>query len=232
MIKKSSVIISLFILLTYTAKGQSKFVPEWNIGAGFGPTFSSVSFDPAVETKNLSQFHGGIAARYITEKNLGIIAELNYSQQGWEGKFKDNPEFQHSHTLTYIELPVLTHIYFGRKVRFFINLGPKLQFLINDKEKMNDALADYLANQEGIVSTNNSTLRTGQYNKNAKYKLDYGLMGGLGLELRTKIGYFTAEGRYYAGFGDLFNNHTDLNNFNRSANRVISAKITYYVKIF
>ncbi|GAB6012872.1 porin family protein [Viscerimonas tarda] len=230
--KERVFILALFVFLTSTINSQSEFVPEWNIGAGFGPTFSTVSFDPAVNTKNLNQFHGGVAVRYVSEKNLGVIAELNYSQQGWEGSFKEQPEFKHSHSLTYLEVPVMTHIYFGKKVRFFVNLGPKMQFLIGEKEEMSDELADYLANEEEIVFAGNALQRTGQYNKNVKYLFDYGLTGGLGLELRSKIGNFALEGRYYAGFADLFDNHTGNSNFNRSANRVMSAKLTYYIKAF
>ena len=231
MIKKAFFLL-LSIFLTGVVSSQSKFNPEWNIGVGFGPTFSTVSFDPGINTKNLNQFHGGIAVKYISEKHLGLIGELNYSQQGWEGSFKENPDFKHVHSLTYFEVPVMTHIYFGRKVRFFVNLGPKIQFLASEKEEISDALANYISNRTEVIFAGSALQRTGQYNKNARYKLDYGLIGGIGLEVRTKIGHFDLEGRYYAGFGDLFDNHASDFNFNRSANRVISAKLTYYTKLF
>lgn len=223
MIKK----IALYFVASSLALGitaQTKFNSEWNVGAGFGPTFSSMSFQqPDTKTTTISQFHGGVGVRYISEKNLGIIGELNYSQQGWEGKYKENPEYSHSHSLTYVEIPVLTHIYFGNKTRFFINLGPKIQFLVNEKEKINEALANAIANEKesGI-----------QYNRDAQKKFDYGLIGGLGLEFRTGIGNFAVEGRYYFGLGDIYDNHKSEENFSRSANRVISAKLTYYVKLF
>lgn len=230
MIRKHLFLFFSLIVLTAGLNAQSTFEPEWNIGVGFGPTFSSLSFDLTgatsnPEVQNYQQFHGGISARYISEKNLGVIAELNISQQGWEGKYKDNPEYSHSHSLTYLELPVLTHIYFGRKVRFFINMGPKIQFLISEKEKISDALADAIANNTGDISSP-------QYNRDTERKFDYGLTGGTGLELRTRIGYFVLEGRYYYGLGDIYDNSKAENNFNRSANRVISAKLTYYMKLF
>lgn len=209
--------------------GQKKeFKPEWNVGVGFGPTFSAVDFEPRVSTKNRSQFHGGIAVRYLSEKNLGVIAELNYSQQGWEQNFKndDEKEFQHSHQLNYLELPILTHIYFGNKVRFVFNIGPKIGYLISDSEKMNDPLAEFLAS--GNAS---SDFVTQQYYRLADRKIDYGLMAGMGLEFRTGIGSFTLEGRYTFGLGDIYKS-SKADYFSRSANRVISAKLTYYVKLF
>lgn len=227
--------ILLFIFCAFLfleGKSQDKeFKPEWNVGVGFGPTFSSVSFEPSFRTKNKQQYHGGLAVRYISEKNLGLIAELNYSQLGWEQDFsRDNGTknlgLQHSHQLNYLELPILTHIYFGRKVRFFVNMGPKLGYLLSESETMNKELEDFLASGNASAE-----FKSHQYYRKANKKIDYGLMGGVGLEFRTGIGYFTLEGRYAFGLGDIYNN-SKADYFTRSANRNMSAKLTYYVKLF
>ena len=232
---KKHIFILLFILLAIGAKGQNKFTPEWNVGVGFGPTFSSMDLrtfrNTSVGTKNLQQYFGGVAVRYLSEKNLGFIVELNYSQQGWEQDFrvKDNPQFEgmsHIHKLNYLELPILTHIYFGRKVRFVFNLGPKLSFLLNDSEEINEKLANHLANGEA-----DGGMITHQYYRMAERKIDYSLVGGLGLEFRTGIGHFLLEGRYSFSLGDIYSN-SKADVFARSANRVLSAKLTYYVKLF
>lgn len=211
-------------------KIEKEFKPEWNIGVGFGTTFSSIDFHSVsakAPTKNMQQFVGGVAVRYLSNKSLGMIAELNYSQQGWEGKFENNPEFKHKHKLNYLELPILTHINFGsEKFKFFFNLGPKISFLLSESEELNDALANYLAS--GNVGANEPT---DQYYRKADKKFDYGILIGLGVEWRTKIGYFNLEGRYNFGFGDIYKN-TKADYFDRSANRVIGAKLTYYVKLF
>ncbi|NDV78619.1 porin family protein [Dysgonomonas sp. 511] len=234
---KDILILLLFICFFIPVKGQDKgkkFEPEWNVGVGFGPTFSTIDFEKAkggasLSTKNTQQFAGGLALRYLSEKNLGFIVELNYSQQGWEQDFSKEPEqsqYAHTHKLSYLELPVLTHIYFGRKLRFVFNLGPKLSYLISESEEMNKELSDYLSSGNmgpGFV--------THQYYRNADRKIDYGLMGGLGLELRTGIGNFMLEGRYTFGLGDIYSN-SKSDYFPRSANRVISAKLTYYIKLF
>jgi hypothetical protein len=219
---------------------NTEFKPEWNVGAGFGPTFSSVDFqsNPSannvrkarIATKNSMRYHGGIAIRYISEKNIGIIAELNYSQQGWEQDFSKNDNYkdmglEHSHKLNYLELPILTHIYFGNKVRFFFNIGPKISYLTSDSEKMNTALEEFLAG--GV----DDSFETNQYFRKADRKIDYGLMGGMGLEIRTGIGGFALEGRYSFGLGDIYKS-SKSDYFARSANRVIYARLTYYVKLF
>lgn len=237
MIKKIAAIFSI-LLFSAALYCQEEFKPYWNIGVGFGPTFSSVNFarssaapGSAFSTKNLSQMHGGLAVRYISEKNLGFILELNYSQQGWEQNFsKDNilknRGVKHSRKIDYVEMPFLTHIYFGKKLRFIINLGPKIGFIVSQKEELNKALADYLASgevEEGMV--------THQYYRKTDKNFDYGLLGGMGMEYQTPIGNFSLEGRYYFGLGDIYNNNKK-DYFYRSANRVMSVRLTYYVKLF
>ena len=59
-------------------------------------------------------------------------------------------------------------------------------------------------------------------------KIDYGLTGGVGLELETGVGNLNLEGRYYFGLGDLFESRRSLS---RSAHRLIEAKLTYYIQI-
>lgn len=237
MIKRLVYIILLISLCpNISAQKPEKFQPEWNIGIGFGPTFSSVDFQANTQanespaTSSKQQFHGGISIRYISEKNLGLIAELNYSQQGWDQKFAvDNANLAgatHSRQLNYFEMPILTHIYFGNKVRFIFNLGPKISYVISQKEEMSDLLADYLAS--GNYPSNGATY---QYYRDVDRKFDYGIMGGMGVEFRSGIGNFSLEGRYYYGLADIYNNSKTAY-YGRSANQVISARLTYYVKLF
>lgn len=237
--RKRLLLFLLILLPIITVEAQDKFEPEWNVGVGFGPTFSNVDFVPFLganpKTKSFQQYFGGIAVRYMTEKNVGIIAELNYSQQGWKADFEDFEDlpstvdqtlFEQSRSLTYLELPILTHISFGKKVRFIVNLGPKVQFLVAQKEELSKEFADYIVNN---AVPNNVTLH---YNRNVENKFDYGLLLGAGMEFRTGIGSFALEGRYYFGLGDIYKNKKNDDNFSRSANQVLSAKLTYFVKVF
>jgi len=239
MIKKLIAIFFLMALPLLVNAQKDEFKPGWEVGIGFGPTFSSMDFQSfmpnawtKINTKSLQQYAGGVAVRYISEKNLGFIVELNYSQQGWQQDFvsKDNPlanmGFEHIHKLNYLEMPILTHIYFGNKVRFVVNLGPKISYLLNDSESINQSLSDYLSSGNA-----DGGFETYQYYRLADRKIDYGLMGGMGLEFRTGIGNFLLEGRYTFSLGDIYKN-SKADHFSRSANRVISAKLTYYIKLF
>ena len=116
MIRKviTTVIISL-VTLNYI-QAQDKFKRELSLGASFGTTFSKVSFaQTKVQQKMKMGYTGGLTLRWITEKNLGLQAELNFIQHGWDEKFEDQPQYKYSRTINYFELPILTHIYFGSK---------------------------------------------------------------------------------------------------------------------
>ena len=58
-------------------------------------------------------------------------------------------------------------------------------------------------------------------------KFEYGLTGGLGLDVSTRSGHhFLLEGRYYYALSDIFKN-SKKDPFGRSANGAIIAKASY-----
>ncbi|MBP3518497.1 MAG: PorT family protein [Parabacteroides sp.] len=201
-------------------RAQEPFKRELSLGASFGTTFSSVSFAPTkVQQKMKMGYTGGLTLRWITEKNLGLQAELNFAQQGWEEKFEEQPQYQYNRTINYVELPILTHIYFGSKrFRAFVNLGPKIGYAFGEKTSEN--LGGARPNTENE-----------QHDMPVEKKFDWGLCGGPGIELRTGIGSFLLEGRYYYALGDIFNSRKE-DYFSKSSSQVISAKITYIIPIF
>lgn len=232
MIKRTALLMIIGVCVCNILQAQTSFKPEWNIGFGAGPAFSTMSISPtlstsSIKTKSVTGFQAGLSARYISEKHLGFIAELNYSGNGWEEKFDAASDYKYTQKLNYINMPILTHIYFGSdKMRVFFNVGPQIGFLISEKEETNDALQKWLDSKpdpdKNIIA---------QYNKKADRKFDYGIAAGLGAEFRTGIGNFSLEGRYYMGLGDIYNsNKTD--DFQRSANRIMAARLTYYIKVF
>jgi len=139
--------------------------PEMYIGANFGITESMVLFKPSIPQGFLMGYNGGIVFRYIAEKNVGMQAELNFSQRGWT-----ESTGLYSRQLNYIELPFMTHIYVGRKNRVFFNLGPKVSYLISEKVILNE--------------TGNSS--DVQHISPVKNPFDYGICSGLGLLFNIK----------------------------------------------
>ena len=107
--------IFIFVLFSSSLIAQVRLdKPEIYVGVTAGATGSMVIFNPVVAQTYLQGYNGGLVFRYIAEKNVGMQAELNFSQRGWK---EANGLF--AKQLNYIELPFLTHIYMGKKNRFF-----------------------------------------------------------------------------------------------------------------
>lgn len=207
--------LSLIVCANINAQ-KKDFENQLFVGASGGVQISSIDFVPNVFQEINLGMTAGVSAKYISQKNLGMILEMNFAQRGWKEEFPKGSNLAYSRTLNYLEIPIMTHIYFGNKARFIINLGPQVSFLLGDKANAN---TDFInQNPQGT-----------QY-KEIEHRFDYGLIGGLGMEVNTPIGSFDLEGRYYFGLGDIFDNkrETDIQKFSRSAHRVIEAKLTYY----
>ena len=168
-----------------TANAQRHYVPHVHVGAHAGMSMSRVSFYPKTKQMNLPGMQFGLSFRYAEERHVGLLAELNIEQRGWREDFEEaNHQFEYWHRTTYVELPVMTHIFFGsRVVKGFFNLGPEIGYMIGDKVHAN---FDY----ENPVSVPG---------------FPYGITAGAGVEfIIRKRHCIQLEGRYYYGLGNLF----------------------------
>lgn len=222
-----SAYILIFLLCLPLCAQTEKFKPELAIGINAGTTFSKMSFARrrgwVYPQELLMQYAGGISVRYVSEKNVGLLGEINYSQRGWEEKTEDFPDHKYIRSLDYLEIPLFTHIYFntGKRGRIIFNLGPQFSFLLDDKvkERMLD-ITPFVTREEDTFT---------YYDMKAQNKFDWGVCAGAGFELRTGIGSFVLDGRFYFGLSDIFDNSA-ADHFSRSANQVITAKLTYYIR--
>jgi hypothetical protein len=105
-------------------------------------------------------------------------------------------------------------------VRVFVNLGPKIGYALSESTESN-------LNGENP----NANRPDKQHTLEVQKKFDWGLCGGPGIELRTGIGSFLLEGRYYYALGDMFNSRKG-DTFSKSSSQIISAKLTYLIPIF
>jgi len=199
---------------------------NFSVGVNMGMNQNNVSFTPTIKQKGLVGYSGGLTARYISEKYFsmicGVQAELNYSQRGWEELIDTNTD-TYSRTMDYIELPFLAHLAFGKMhgTQFFINMGPQIAFLLNEKEHKS-------AQWNPDERPNNVDNK--EYGMMADKNFDYGLLGGAGLEIKTGIGNFLLEGRYYFGLADFYNS-TKTDVFEKSAHTTVSVRFSYLFDI-
>lgn len=202
-----------------------------SVGVNGGVNLNSASFTPTIKQNSLMGITGGLTARYISEKYFAMICgaqvELNVSQRGWDQQFEMpgengemvvDPSKTYTRKMTYIDIPFLAHLAFGRErgLQFFIHAGPQIGFLIGESEKIDGVDMDALSNTQKAL-----------YGVKIQNKFDYGIAGGGGIELRTKkAGSFLVEGRYYFALSDFYNT-TKKDYFARAAHSTITIKLTY-----
>ncbi|MCM1292741.1 MAG: PorT family protein [Bacteroides sp.] len=209
------------------ATAQRAYEPKFSIGGKAGVTFSKMAFTPGVEQSMNMGTTFGVAARYTEEKFFGLIAELKIEQRGWKETF-DETAFNFSRTLTYIQLPLLTHVYFGsEKVRGFINLGPSVGYMISSSVSSN---FDYM-NPATVPDFPIENRHVNQMSMPVKNKFDYGILGGAGVELILKKKHsILLEGRYYYGLGNIFS-AKKKDEFSASRGTSIEVTIGYMFRI-
>lgn len=206
-----------------------------SVGVNGGVNLNSVSFTPSIKQNSLMGITGGVTARYISEKYFAMICgaqvELNVSQRGWDQLFEtvsldDNgyevtskdPSKTYTRKMTYIDIPFLAHLAFGRDrgLQFFVHAGPQISFLISESETIKGIDMNTLSNTQKAI-----------YGVKIQNKFDYGIAGGGGVELRTKkVGGFIVEGRYYFALFDFYST-TKKDYFARAAHGTITIKLTY-----
>jgi len=224
--KIKTILISFLLLNIFlTANAQDiPFKPEWSFGVNSGMTLSKMRFGTYMRLpqEQLQQFTGGVTVRYISEEHWGIVGELNYSLRGWKERTDTSYFNRYTRSLSYIELPVMTQLYFplGKRLRLIFTAGPQISYLIGERthEMFIDEGEEY------------QTVRQQYYTQPVQRKIDYGIRGGGGFELRTGIGSFIIDANYFFGLSDIFNN-TRADVFQASSNQVISMRLSYLIKI-
>lgn len=184
---------SIFTLVSFNCIGQSK---DHNIGFKVGVAISNVSASGEelsnVPFSNTSIVNStfGILYRYMNEEHFGLIVEANYIQKGWRELVANNNEVFYDVSLDYISVPILAHGHIGkRNIRLFLNAGIFVAYLLNDDASIND---ESFADQIDYP-----------YLENFRNDIDFGVRGGGGCEIVTKIGNFLIEGGYELGLNSV-----------------------------
>ncbi|MDE7427012.1 MAG: PorT family protein [Muribaculaceae bacterium] len=180
---------------------QAHYKPHISVGARVGASLAETSFSPSVKQTWLPGECGAVSIRYAEEKLFGLVAELGWSARGWKENFEDTP-FSYTRRLTYITLPVMTHISFGgKRALCFINLGPEIGYIVSENISSN---FDYM-NPAAVSDFPLNGRMTQQLSMKLKNKFDYGITAGLGGEFYlTPRHSITAEARFYYGLANIF----------------------------
>lgn len=195
-----SLILVFTIVCAPKAVAQRHYVPHVHVGFHAGMSMSRQSFYPSIKESSLNGYNFGVSFRYAEERHVGLLAELNVEQRGWKEDFEDSP-FSYQRHLTYIELPIMTHIFFGsRTFKGFFNLGPEVGYMIGD-----NISANFPYQELPNVAHFPTNRRYEEMNMDISSRFDYGITAGAGMEFIIKRRHsITLEGRYYYGLGNIF----------------------------
>ena len=221
-------VIAMVILLAAAlpSQAQKHYREHLWVGVHGGLSMSRQSFSPSIDQKMHNGFTGGVTFRYAEEKIFGLIGELNLVQRGWQENFKDNPELSYKRNLTYISLPIMTHIYFGsRRFKGFVNLGPEISYMLSEDKSANFDYSDPTAAEIP------ATRVTRQMTMDIKNKFDYGITAGIGVEFYLRPRHsLVLEARYYFGLGNIFPS-TKADYFSASRASAIQVTLGYNFRL-
>lgn len=220
----------LLTLLVATSAAHALDFSNHNIsvGAKGGMSLSRVNFQSSVPQKLIGGMVIGASVRYIEENHFGLIGEINLEQRGWKEDFKPLEGYSFSRQFTYVQVPLLTHIYFGSdRVRFFINAGPEIGIMIAEKTSSN---FDY-KHAAAIEELANSYRKLEQFTEPVERRFDYGISAGLGMEVNVHHKHaINLEGRFYYGLNDVFSNRKS-DPFQGSSSMSIMVTLGYNIRL-
>lgn len=235
----------IFLLLVFAsvvanAQTRSRFEQEVSVGGSVGLNMSQVRFlhNDLMNSNQLGELGwtkgvtAGVSMRYIAQKHFGVQLEVNYAQCGWYEKYENKgggSVFVNGVDLTgkvieqdlsYINVPLLAHIYFGNDFRFFVNFGPKIGFLIDEGDKCDDP------DIKGALIENDPRVRKDI----EESKFDYSLCAGCGFEVNLGKVKTLAEFRWMYGLQDVYPHERD-DAFQRSNNQNLAFTLCVFLPV-
>lgn len=214
------------VLAALGANAETHYKPRISIGGRAGVSMGRMSFSPSVKQSWLMGSTGAVTFRYTEEKLFGLIAEIGWVQRGWKENFEEAP-LSYSRSITYLDIPILTHIYFGsRRFKAFINLGPQISVLLGSTIR-----ADFDYNNPSAVPDFPRNRMTEQMAAEITGKFDYGICAAVGGEFfLTPRNSILLEARYYYGLGNIFPS-SKADTFGASRNMSLEFTIGYNFRL-
>ncbi len=214
------------MLMSLSLMAQTRIPRELHLGVTGGPLLSEYSFHPSVTQQYTRGYTAGVSLRYIEETLFGLQAEFHLTQRGYSDMFEDEEDLKFTRRLTYLEMPILAHVYFkvGKRHEVTFDAGPKLGYYLWDSTESTlpetfgrpgDAHANYIYKHHELP---------------VEKKFDYGIMAGLGYEYKFSPKMSAQiSGRYYYGLGNIWPD-SKADDFEQSSNQTIEVVFSLWWK--
>lgn len=205
---------------------QSHYTSRVFLGAKGGIEASHVFFNPSVKQSLPIGGTAGLMFRYTEERNFALLAELNFAQRGWKENLAPST-YKYRRTINYIDLPIMTQIYFGSRGKFFFNVGPQISMKLSDSKSANFDVTS----ASSISDYPNKNRTHDELTLPIEKKFDFGINAGLGGEFSfTPKHSIMLEARFYYGIGNIFNSgYRDP--FRASNSMAVSIAAGYWFRI-
>jgi len=223
------IILCAVLILTgiVPVMAQTHYKSHVHVGGHAGITLSEMDFVPTTKQAFLPGMTMGVSFRYAEERHVGLMAEINFTQRGWKEDFEGAP-LNYSRTLTYLELPIMTHIFFGSpKFKGYLNLGPQVNYMIGSSISSD---FDY-EHPESVQEMPEGYRVNDQMWMPVKNKFDYGICAGIGGEAILKHRHsIMLEARFYYGLGNIYSD-SKKDTFSASRGICLSVRVGYMFRI-
>lgn len=213
-----ALLLVLLVLLSVSAgyAQHSNYPKSLWVGVKGGVTASQYIFNPSVPQSIHTGVLGGVAIRYEVERGASLQAEVNYLTTGWRERYTD-ARLGYMRSLTYIELPLLTQLYFEfSPIRLLLNLGPVIGYNLMDSSEVMGA---------GFTSTQQKRhlLPIGN-------KIFWGIAGGPGVSVRLADRHrLEVDARLTYSFSDIWRNRR-IDPYGQSAQLRAQATLNYWFR--
>lgn len=207
-------IVFFSLLFSISAFSQQN---KWNVGiiGGAGVTALGGNYNKKPDP-NIG-FYTGLSGQYNFNEHFAIHTELAFDRKGTSNKItytdpsgNDVGTGKAINQLNYLTLPILFRASIGTKVKYFLQAGPYLSYLLNDTRKFSSGTDDPRYNFKVNVTSHTT-------------QMDFGMSAGLGavIPVKEKLAIsFELRGNY--GLVDLYNRRSsNVNELNQSLNFLI-----------
>ena len=170
------------IICSFLTAGIASVQAQTNrcdLGIEGGPNLSTFKDQPGFDADLKVFFSGGISFQYNTRKIFSLRTGLYYQKKGYQQEIKDistsgkvYSSFLMSSEYHYLTLPLAARATFGKKVKVFLNAGPYISYLIDQK------------NTSKVVSMDVDAHNNKSYNGVKDW--DLGAVTGIGIAVPVK----------------------------------------------
>lgn len=143
-------------------------------------------------------YSGGIAFQHNWGKGIALRTNIAYERKGGEGEFEFTDKYGASIgkgivnlNFDYLTIPVLLRFTFGKRVKYFINGGSYIGYLIKQTFVFKGTNIDYESNNTASYNSLDAGISLGtglQYPMNEKWFLSSEIRGNMGLFSTTPFG--------------------------------------------